>query len=91
MVILSLHPLIVIFLTWYDAILYTIDVLLLKYEDDISGTVNTGCLRETHPNLFLFQGHHVPGIRSQEPLAFCSPIISAGLYKMVEAISRILL
>ena len=87
---LSMHPWIVIFLTWYATILSTLYILLIKYGDSRSGTANPSRLRDIHPNRLLLLGHHVPGIRRQEPLSFLGPVISGGLYKTGELISRYL-
>ena len=45
-------------------------------------------LRDKHPDILLLLGHHIPGIRRQEPLAFHSPEMYGGLFKSGELINR---
>ena len=88
-VILSLDPLVVTDpTTRYYALMETISILMINYEDVRAGTENPGRYRDTDANIFLLLVHHFTGIMRKEPIGFIRPVISGGLYKYGEIVSR---
>ena len=68
----------------------TPDVLLLKSGYARAGTANPVIFGDMNPNILLLLSHYFPGIVWKENIAFLRPIISGGLDKSDELVSRYL-